>query len=484
MRPPPPQVKTTQGLIEGFTESGLAIFKGVPYAAPPVNKLRWQPPQPAQSWSGVRPAIQFGPSSLQNPSNADRFKEFVVEGPQSEDCLYLNIWTPGCDDSRRPVMVWIHGGLFTMGAGSQSVFDGANLALTQNVVVVTINYRLGCLGFLNLNIITRGSIPASGDEGLLDQIAALEWLQDNIVRFGGDSGNITLFGESAGGSSVECLLCMPAARGLFHKAIMQSNIHQFVTLDKAEEDSQLALAELNINPAEAFSLLKLPGDQILAVQKKLSAGKMGRRINIAPVVDGHNLPTVPLEAFRSGREQDIPLIIGTNREETRLFQALRTGQQVDEDQVLREVINLLPGMDPRSVINAYRRTLANRGLPDDPVQLLVEIQTDIGFRIPALELLKARCSHHSRVFAYEFNWQSPALGGILGACHGMEIGFIFGHYDDSFCGSGKQADLLSRQMQQVWANFARCGRPSSPAMGEWPQYCEGQQIKLIGSSGK
>ena len=154
MQSPPPQVKTAQGLIEGFTESGLAIFKGIPYAAPPVNKLRWQPPQPAQSWAGVRPAIQFGPSSLQNPSNAARFKEFVVEGPQSEDCLYLNIWTPGCDDARRPVMVWIHGGLFTMGSGSQSIFDGANLAVNQDVVVVTLNYRLGWLGFLNLNIIT------------------------------------------------------------------------------------------------------------------------------------------------------------------------------------------------------------------------------------------------------------------------------------------------------------------------------------------
>ena len=152
--------------------------------------------------------------------------------------------------------------------------------------------------------------------------------------------------------------------------------------------------------------------------------------------------------------------------------------------LLKEVKNLLPGIDPHSVISAYRQSLANQGLAAGPVQLLVEIQTDIGFRLPALELLKALCSHHSRVFAYEFNWQSPALGGILGACHGMEIGFIFGHYDDSFCGSGKKADLLSRQMQQAWAAFARHGRPSSPAMGEWPEYCEGQQIKSIGSGGK
>jgi para-nitrobenzyl esterase len=475
-----PIVNTTNGPLEGCFEAGLAVFKGIPYASPPVGPLRWQPPQPGPTWTAVRPALQFGPSAPQNPSNAARFKEFVVEGPQSEDCLYLNIWTPALDGLRRPVMVWIHGGVFTMGSGSQGVFDGTPLAVNQNVVVVTLNYRLGLLGFLNLREITGGLIPACGNEGLLDQIAALQWLRDNIAAFGGDAHNITLFGESAGGTSIECLLCLPAARGLFHQAIMQSNIHQFIPLSGANQTSRLALQLLDVRPAEAVKLLELPVKRILAAQKTLIAEK-SRRVFLAPVIDGLNLPAHPLAVFQVGKEVDIPVMIGTNSEETRLFQALRAGPILDAAQLALEVKILFPDQDPQAVIQAYRTSGSGSAENLTPSHLLAAIQTNLNFHLPALELIQARCRIHPRTFAYRFNWPSPALGGLLGACHGLEIGFIFGHYDVNFGGSGPRADRLSRQMQQAWAAFARNGNPTCPALGPWPAYCDKQQIMLIGA---
>jgi para-nitrobenzyl esterase len=474
-----PIVKTSAGRVEGVYEAGLAVFKGLPYAAPPVKELRWRSPQPVQPWTGIRQALHFGPSAPQNPSQAACFKEFVVEGPQNEDCLYLNIWTPGLEGQNRPVMVWIHGGVFTMGSGSQDVFDGARLAASEGLVLVTLNYRLGLLGFLNLTSLTGGYIPACGNEGLQDQIAALQWLKENIAAFGGDPENITLFGESAGGASIECLLTMPAARGLFHQAIMQSNIHQFIALPEAVETSLRIIQELGLQPSKTNAWLNLPVEHILSVQNRLNSGGKNRRIQIGPVIDGLDLPWHPLQAFRQGFDPGIPVIIGSNREETRLFQALHPGQTIDDSQLWREVQKLLPGQDPQSAISAYRIRLSGAGLDASPARLLVALQTDLNFRLPALELIEARCQHHPRTYAYQFNWQSPALEGLLGACHAMEIGFIFGNYDESFGGTGVAAERLSLHMQEAWANFARCGNPAGALIGDWPPYCDNHFIKMI-----
>ncbi len=209
--------ETMPGKIEGVIEKSLYVFKGVPYAAPPIGQLRWMPPEPHQPWTGIRPAKAFGPIPPQivMPQQPGlKLPGLVTNEPQSEDCLTLNIWTPGLDHARRPVMVWIPGGAFIMGAGSLAIHEGNVLASRGKVVVVTINYRLGMLGFLNLNEVTGGRIPATGNEGLLDQIAALEWVRDHIAQFGGDPGNVTVFGESAGGMSIGCLLAMPKAQGV------------------------------------------------------------------------------------------------------------------------------------------------------------------------------------------------------------------------------------------------------------------------------
>ncbi|HSW57191.1 MAG TPA: carboxylesterase/lipase family protein [Dehalococcoidales bacterium] len=436
-----PRVCTLSGTVEGFLTGPIAVFKGIPYASPQVAELRWQRPHPVEPWEGIRPAVSYGANAPQNSGRADRFKEFAVAGPQAEDCLYLNIWTPGLDTEKRPVMVWIHGGLFVMGSGAQSVFEGTNLAKSQDVVVVTLNYRLGLLGFMNLNVLTEGRIPSSGCEGLLDQIAALKWIKNNIARFGGNPDNITLFGESAGGASIECLMVMPEARGLFHKAIMQSSIHRFIPLTDAVDYTSLVLQELGIRPDDKKALLNCPLVNLLVVQSKLHSGRKRRSYTIAPVIDGVNLPVHPLVSFQSGQDMDIPLLAGTNLEETRLFQALRPDKKIDE--------------------------------------ILVATQTDFYFRLPMRDLLEARKRPHQKTWAYLFSWKSPVLRGLLGACHGMEIGFIFGNHDASFCGTGPEADALSHRIQTAWATFARTGNPACPDLANWPPYWPERYVRDI-----
>ena len=216
------QASTRYGKLEGDEQNGLFVFRGVPFAAAPVGPRRWLAPEKPASWTGVRDARHFGCAAPQNRVLLDALAAMKIEEEQNEDCLYLNVWTPGLDGKRRPVMVWIHGGGFTIGSGSQAIYNGSVLARRGDAVVVTINYRLGPLGFLRLKEVTNGKIQSTGNEGMLDQISALEWVRDNIAEFGGDPDNVTIFGESAGGMSVGTLLAMPAARGLFHKAIPQS----------------------------------------------------------------------------------------------------------------------------------------------------------------------------------------------------------------------------------------------------------------------
>ena len=216
-------VNSKQGKLQGLKEDNLFVFKGIPFAAPPVGKFRWMPPQPVSLWTGVRPALEYGTIAPQKPMSGGFMGQGKPE-PQSEDCLYLNVYTPGIDNKRRPVMVWIHGGAFSVGSGSEKMFQSGKIAQRGDVVLVTINYRLGALGFLNLDKVTGGKIPSTGNEGLLDQVAALEWVRDNIAAFGGDPENVTIFGESAGGMSVASLMVLPAASGLFHKAIIESAV--------------------------------------------------------------------------------------------------------------------------------------------------------------------------------------------------------------------------------------------------------------------
>src|SRR5256885_13958530 len=297
--PSSPIVQTDKGPVVGSTTGPVHVFRGIPYARPPVGELRWRPPEEPRSWTSPLDASSFGPIAPQNPSHLEQL--FGAEKPeQSEACLSLNVWTPGLDDGRRPVLVWIHGGAFVTGTGSTPWYDGTRLATAGDVVVVTINYRLGALGFLELGELGDERYAASGNCGILDQVAALRWVRDNISSFGGDAAQVTVFGESAGGMSVGTLLALPAAQGLFSRAILQSGAASHVVQrDKAESVTRDLLAELGLTPADAGKLVDVPVDDLLAAQGRV-VDRTWPNLAFTPVVDGVTLPRPPLEAATDG----------------------------------------------------------------------------------------------------------------------------------------------------------------------------------------
>jgi para-nitrobenzyl esterase len=480
-------VTTTSGKIEGTYSKGLYKFPGVPYAAPPVGKRRWLPPEPAEPWSGVRPAQRFATIAPQNPMEMQVLNPPEPE-PQDEDCLYLNIWTPGLDDARRPVMVWIHGGAFTMGSGSSLAYNGRTLSTRGNTVIVTINYRLGALGFLNLSEVTGGKIPATGNEGLLDQAFALAWVRDNIATFGGDPDNVTIFGESAGGMSVGSLLAMPKARGLCHKAIPQSGAaHSVNSMERAVRITKVLLDILGISPGDTDGLRSLTVKRLMDAQKELAARALDWKsglggLPLQPVVDGKVLPQLPITAIASGSADNIPTLVGTTLEEAKLFNAMDQNiSKMDEARLLRRCQRLIPTVDAAGLIETYRKARDKRGMSTTPAELLMAMQTDKAFRIPAVRLAESHSRRHQPTYAYLFTWKSPAMGGLLGACHAIELGFVFGTYEARFSGTGPAADALAGKTQDAWLAFARTGSPSTKSLGEWPQYGANRETMFLGA---
>src|ERR1700712_4103256 len=305
------EVDTTYGRLRGAARAEHLGFLGVPYAEPPVGELRFMPPLSPSPWSGVRDALKFGCVAPQDPLSVFPFR---AAAPESEDCLYLNVYTPAADNARRPVLFWIHGGGFNHGAGSQPSYDGGPLAERGNVVVVTINYRLGALGYLYLGKHGGDAWGAATNAGQLDQIAALQWVRDNIAAFGGDPTQVTIFGESAGGVAVCSLLAMPEARGLFCKAIAQSGTaNRLPDTDSARELSTRFLHALEVPDADPAKLRAAPLEAILGAQRKL-AGALW-----PPLVDGRTVPQRPISALREGVARDIPLLVGSTRDEHKLF---------------------------------------------------------------------------------------------------------------------------------------------------------------------
>ena len=478
-------VATTGGKLEGTYEDNLYVFKGIPYAAPPIGELRWMPPQPAKGWDGVRPAKEYGTIAPQNPMAAGPI--IHAEQPQDENCLFLNIWSPGLDDARRPVMVWIHGGAFTIGSGSDAMYEGGKLASRGDIVQVTINYRLGVLGFLNLNEVTGGKIPATGNTGLLDQVAALKWIKENITAFGGDPDNITVFGESAGAMSIGCLMGMPVAKGLFRKAILESGAAgNLITLEEARDIADKFLEILGIKGDDVNSLWALTPEQLLEAELKLREaislpGEGTRLTATVPIVDGEVIPQPPNKAIREGSARGIATIVGTNRDEFRLFAMMRSGiNEMDNDSVARSLKYYLPAEPVTGMIATYEASRKKRGEATAPFDLLSAVMTDAMFRISALQLIEAQRDNGQPAYSYLFNWKSPVMNGFLGSCHALEMGFVFGTYDDMFCGSGPDADRLSQCIQDAWLAFARTGDPSCDSLGNWPRYGNQRETMILG----
>jgi para-nitrobenzyl esterase len=480
-------VQTDAGKVEGYQMRGLCVFKGIPYAAPPVGERRWLPPGIVEPWSGVRPAKSSAAICPQNIAeggflNLDQRPEAE---PQSEDCLYLNVWTPALDGARRPVMFWIHGGGFTGGSGSSVMYKGSRLAARGDVVVVTTNYRLGALGFLNLNELTGGRIPATGNEGLMDQVAALKWVHNNISAFGGDPDNVTIFGESAGGMSVGCLLAVPQAKGLFRRAILQSGAaNTSRPPDKAAQVAELFLDIMDVKAGDIDTIRSLPVERLLAAQQELTprlqrAGMTGG-LALQPVIDGITLPALPVDAVRDGAARETPIIVGSNLDEWKMFIARdQELQKIGEAELLRRIQGILPGQNAERMVQTYREALSRRGALTTPAEIFIAIRTDQSFRMPAVRLAEAQYGQGQSAYNYVFTWPSPMLDGALGAHHALELGFLFGNYGEGWGGSGPAADALSRNIQDAWLAFARNGDPSCESVGKWPSYSKNRPTMII-----
>lgn len=479
-------VTVKSGKLRGKTEGGVIVFKGIPYAAPPTGVKRWQPPEPVAAWHGVREAAAASPVAPQNVSAISMIDTAGETENQNEDCLYLNIWTPALDNKRRPVMFWIHGGGFQGGAGSLGRYDGSRLAERGDVVVVTINYRLGALGFLNLNDITGGLIPATGNEGLLDQAAALRWVNDNIERFGGNPDNVTVFGESAGAMSIGVLLAFPPARDLFHKAICQSGAADTVfPLQMGRRIAELLLEVAGMKGADASVWSSLPVERLLTAQVILPTKSWRSELKItmpfSPVIDGDVLPRAPMAAIESGCAKSVPLLVGTTRDEWNLFAAADTDvAKKKEADIVRRLERVMPPDYARLLYDTYTAERRRRGESTSPAEIFCAIQTDRTFTLPARRLLQSQGTQNENVFSYLFDWKSPALNGKLGACHSLEIGFVFGNLDGVFTGNGPQETALSQKLMDAWLSFARTGRPSCESTGEWPQYGRRRETMVFG----
>ncbi|MGC2277886.1 MAG: carboxylesterase/lipase family protein [Candidatus Binatus sp.] len=480
-------VSIRQGKLEGDDQSGLFVFKGIPFAAAPAGARRWLAPEKPASWTGVRDARRFGAVAHQNRVMLTALSAMVVDGEQSEDCLSLNVWTPALDGKRRPVMVWIHGGAFTIGSGSQALYDGSVLARRGDVVLVTVNYRLGPLGYLRLADVTGGKIPSTGSEGMLDQVAALEWVRDNIAEFGGDPGNVTIFGESAGGMSVGTLLAMPAARGLFHKAIPQSGAcHTGSPVARANRTAERVLSRLGVNPGDAAALRALTPAQLLTGTMLADGKTPDPELGMAyqPCIDGTHVPRAAIEMVADGSASGVAVMVGSTLEEWKLFALMDPSlHKLDRAGLAARMSRRLTAEAADALIGSYEKARAQRGEPVAPADLFTAIETDRVFRIPGVRLAQVQPRHDANVYSYLFTWPSPAMGGVLGSCHALELGFVFGTNQmpgmAAFAGTGPAAEKLATQMQDAWLAFSHSGDPSSESTGTWKRYDEAHRPTMV-----
>jgi len=476
-------VATTAGRIRGTHAAGVYTFRGVPYGATTAGAGRFQPPAKLKPWPGIREATALGPRSPQLLSSFHGFVPPEVEvmdrdEKMGEDCLVLNVWTPALDRARKlPVMVWLHGGGYTSGSGGFICYDGMELTRRHGVVVVTLNHRLTAFGYLYLAGFRSERYAASSNMGNLDIIAALEWIRDNIAGFGGDPGSVTIFGQSGGAGKVSSLMAMPAARGLFKRAIVQSGAAvKGISRDAASETAERFLGRLSLGADQLERLQDLPLQQIL--QATDSGG--GPPINFGPVVDGHSLPTDPFDPIAPALSANVPLLIGTVETEVTFF----PGQPLDpiDDAALhtrvKQLLKSASDADVARVIAAYRA-----GRPGAPNTDLFLIIASDGFRAAVvLEAeRKAAQAQAAPVYHYYFTWRSPVREGKLRSFHTVEIPFVFDNVDaaKSMTGSGDERYELATRMSRAWVAFARTGDPNHSGLPVWTPYDNARRSTMI-----
>ena len=468
---------TKQGKVAGYTQDGLYIYKGIPYA----KAERFMPPTAPDSWEGIRSSRAFGPTCPQAPRqgwNNDQmaFAYRWDDGFPGEDCLRVNIWTPGIEDGKkRPVMVWLHGGGYAAGSGQELPgYDGANLARKGDVVVVTLNHRLNVLGFLDLSAFGE-KYAVSGNVGLLDLVAALQWVKENIAHFGGDAGNVTIFGQSGGGGKVSTLLATPSAKGLFHKAIVQSG--SMLRTMEARYSRRIGAAvveELGLKPGKIDDITNIPYTQLLAAGEKAvarvkaEAEKEGISTFIfgwAPTVDGKVLPAQPFDPQAPEQSRDVPVIIGTTQHEFCMSTYVPAFRGITKEKA-EEQMHAKYGERTNDFLTAFEKAY-----PDYKPQDLID--TDFIFRPGAVEQADLKANQGGApVYMYLFRWESPVMDGILRSTHCLEIPFVFNNVvrHASMTGGGAEAIALGETMSDCWISFARTGKPASANLPEWKAY--------------
>jgi para-nitrobenzyl esterase len=475
---------TTAGKIRGTQDSGVYAFKGVPYGATTAGAGRFQPPAKPKAWTGVRDCTQLGHRSPQLLSLFHGVVPPEVEAmdrdePMGEDCLVLNVWTPTLERGRKlPVMVWLHGGGFTSGSGGFICYDGAQLAKKHDVVVVTVNHRLGSLGYLYLAGLGSAQYANSSNVGNLDIVAALEWVRDNIATFGADPGNVTIFGQSGGGGKVSSLMAMPAAHGLFKRAIVQSGASvKGISRDTAAKNAERFLARLNLQPSQLDQLQTVPIDQLLKAANEGS----GPPLNWGPVTDGRSLPVDPFDPTAPELSGNVPLLIGTVETEVTFFpgQPLEPMDDATFHAKLKQLLRTASDTDVDRVIAAYRARRPDRANTD----LYLIMASDATFRANVLLEAERKAEQtQSPVYQYYFTWRSPVRDGKLRTFHTLEIPFVFDNVDEckSMTGSGADRYPLAQQMSSAWVAFARTGNPNHAGLPDvWVPYDNVRRATMI-----
>jgi para-nitrobenzyl esterase len=486
-----PIVETASGKLRGAMVEGVAAFRGVPYGASTAGANRFMPPRPVAPWSGVRDALDYSgqaPQGTRGPQRAElaNFSGPPDASPETEDCLTLNVWTPAADSAaQRPVMVWLHGGAFSYGSSNSLRLQGMRLCKRGDVVVVTVNQRLNIFGHLDLSQFGGAEYAQSGNAGALDMIAALQWVRDNIAAFGGDAGRVTIFGESGGGGKVSTLLAMPAARGLFHRAIVQSGAAvRLRTRERAASLTEAVLRELGLTRASVAELHAVPMGRLRAsIGPALRAfdptpRPLLDRYPFGPVVDGTLLPRQPFDPDATPVSADIPLIIGDCAHESSLFLAHddKVWHRTLTEDELQSRVATVAGPRTDDVLALYRRLQPN----GTPAERLISTLTDCNFRIRSLLLAERKAVQAAPVWMYAFAWQTPLFDGRLGTPHAIDVPFTFDTLEfTNATDRSAGAHAVAATMSGAWAAFAHGGAPQYGSMPEWPLYTPADRATMV-----
>jgi para-nitrobenzyl esterase len=486
-----PVVETASGRVKGVMSDGVHVFKGIPYGASTAGANRFMPPRKPEPWTGVREATAYAGRSPQAPAAPQRPELATVWGPVDtlpvgEDCLTLHVWTPGLDNARRPVMVWLHGGAFSYGSANSPRYDSTRLAQRNDVVVVAVNHRLNIFGHLDLSQAGGERFAQSGNAGVLDLVAALEWVREHAGRFGGDPGNVTIFGQSGGGGKVSALLAMPRAKGLFHKAIIQSGASvRFAERERTTRLADAVLKHLGLRPDQLDALQALPLERlqeaVVPAQATLPRPRQPLldRYNFGPVIDGAVLPGQPFDPAAPALSDDIPLMIGGTKDEAAIFFAPDDevwNRSLTEDGLANR-IGKVTGAATADLLSYYKRRDPTASPPDRLITML----SMSNFHVRSVLLAERKASRgRAPVWMYSFDWETPAFGGRLKSSHSVEVPFVFDTLHVIGEGHRKAAaQALADRVSKTWATFARNGDPANDAIPAWPAYTASRRATML-----